>query len=110
MAQIFDNINLDLLPALQQALQVSERADLCVGYFNLRGWQLVDAGVEPYSGGAGHSCRLIVGMQKLPREELQEALAAGKPSVLDQTKIVRLKRLVLEDFRTQLTFGLPTGR
>jgi len=73
MPRIFDNIEQTLLPALQQTLEVANHADFCVGYFNLRGWKQLDSYIDKWAGGEGNCCRLLVGMQHLPQEELRTA-------------------------------------
>ena len=109
MPRIFDNIELELLPALRQTLEISARSDFCVGYFNLRGWKSIDGLVDKWAGGAGQQCRLLVGMQRLPQEDLREAysLLPGEDQMSNRA-VIRLKRRLAGEFRAQLTIGAPT--
>ncbi|TBR56472.1 NgoFVII family restriction endonuclease [Westiellopsis prolifica IICB1] len=110
MPRIFDNINERLLDALNKTLKVSNRSDFCVGYFNLRGWQQIDTLIEHYAGHEGACCRLLVGMQKLPKDELYKTLALGaskKP--IDQGEVTRLRKRVAQEFRQQLMMGIPSN-
>jgi superfamily II DNA or RNA helicase len=108
MPRIFDNIEQDLLPALRQTMEVADRADFCVGYFNLRGWKQLDQFVERWSGGDGHCCRLLVGMQRLPADELRAGLSLhAADSEIDNKTALRLKKRLAEEFRDQLTIGAP---
>src|ERR1035437_3777692 len=108
MPRIFDNIALDLLPALRETLQISERSDFCVGYFNLRGWKAIDGVIEKLAGGEGAQCRLLVGMQRLAQDELRLAYTLlPQEDQISQQAVLRLKRRLAEEFRAQLTFGAP---
>jgi hypothetical protein len=111
--RIFDNIDHSLLPALRDTLNVSERADFCVGYFNLRGWRSIDSLIDAWPGGEGGSCRLLIGMQQLPQDELRaafrRALSEDDDSGIDQQTALRLKKRMAEEFKEQLTLGAPTN-
>lgn len=110
MPRIFDNIEQSLLPALRETLHVAERADFCVGYFNLRGWRPLAEYVDRWAGGDAHCCRLLVGMHVTPTDELRQALRVGElDDNLDNQTAIREKRRIAEEFREQLTFGVPTN-
>ena len=111
MPRIFDNIESgsSLLPALQETGALSSRADFCVGYFNLRGWGGLAPYVDDWGDGDG-PCRVLIGMQQLPHDELREALSLlDRSSSMDNQRAHRLRVQLAEQLRQQLTIGVPTN-
>ncbi|MBP6418417.1 MAG: NgoFVII family restriction endonuclease [Giesbergeria sp.] len=111
MSRIFDNIQKDLLEALQATLAVSRRADFCIGYLNLRGWQALDEHISQWSPEVGQVCRVLVGMQRPPHDEIKELYRqAGDAGLIDNATASRLKTQFAAHLREQITLGIPTGR
>ena len=110
MPNIFDNIDNNFKEALSQTLEVSYKADFCVGYFNLRGWKSIDKNIEGWTGGDENCCRLLIGMQRLPQEELRiaESIITNDNNIDNQTAL-RFKTRIAEEFRDQLTIGVPSN-
>ena len=108
MPRIFDNIDHTLLPALRRTLDDAYRADFCVGYFNLRGWKSIDGFLEGWDPADGACCRLLVGMQRLPVDELRAKIGLLPDDGMDNQTAIRLKGRMAEEFRRQLTIGAPT--
>ena len=111
MPRIFDNLASDtsLLPALRETLDLSSRADFCVGYFNLRGWGGLAPLVDRWHPDDG-PCRVLIGMQRLPHEDLRDALSlVDRPSGIDNQTAHRLRVQLAEQLRQQLTIGAPTN-
>ena len=110
MPRIFDNITEDLLATLRKTLQVSERAHFCVGYLNLRGWQAIDDLVQPWIPDKGQICRVLIGMQRPPHDEIRDLYrTATEQGGLDNASALRLKMQFAAHLREQITLGIPTG-
>lgn len=111
MARIFDNIDNDLLTTLRATMQVSHRSDFCVGYLNLRGWHAIDDLVAPWNPDIGQVCRVLVGMQRPPYEEIRELYRqADESGLIDNATASRLKTQFAAHLREQITLGIPTGQ
>lgn len=112
MPRIFDNIDQDLLTALRATMQVSQRSDFCVGYLNLRGWQSIDDLVQAWDPINGQVCRVLVGMQRPPHEEIRELYrhSEGATNLIDNAAAMRLKIQFAAHLREQITIGIPTGK
>lgn len=107
MPKIYDNIENLLTNGLNETLELSQRTDFCVGYFNLRGWKEVADKIDKLSGAVvlegkenvHRTCRLLVGMQKMPIELLKDHFSKDEDHIIDQAEAVKLKKRLAQDFK-----------
>ncbi|GMU90692.1 MAG: hypothetical protein AMXMBFR49_28970 [Chlorobiota bacterium] len=117
MPTIYDNIDFKLFEDLEKSIQESNRVDICTGYFNLRGWDIISDEVEELKGEVINEdgqkgkrfCRLLIGMQRLPEDELRQKFF-GDASVMDNAKANELRKLAAQRFKKQLQIGLPENK
>lgn len=116
MPKIYDNINNHLTKGLNETLELSQRTDFCVGYFNLRGWKEIGDKIDQLCGEeiiekedkVLRCCRLLVGMQKLPIDIIREHFQYDDSRIIDQAEALKLKKRLARDFKEQLTIGTPS--
>lgn len=62
-------------------------------------------------GERGTAAGILVGMQKLPQDELRDALSLIRhDGDIDNETVIRLKKRLAEEFRDQLSVGIPPNR
>lgn len=118
MARIYDNIDIKFTDGLRGIIENTgvKRVDFCVGYFNLRGWNLIVEQVDKLPGGYVYEddkrrmryCRLLIGMHR-PDEDLIRGLYSRQETMPDAEYVQRCKRQIAQDFRNQLLLGLPSA-
>lgn len=116
MARIYDNIETKFTIGLQGIICNTgvKRIDFCIGYFNLRGWNLVAEQIDRLPGDKVYEqdkrkfrvCRLLIGMHR-PNEELIRNLYSRKEQLPDAEFALRSKRRIAEEFKQQLQLGKP---
>ncbi|MDR3197572.1 MAG: phospholipase D-like domain-containing protein [Planctomycetaceae bacterium] len=118
MPTIYDNIEHILTDGLGKTLELSKRADCCIGYFNLRGWNEIAEKIDQLSGDEitekntkiHRVCRLLIGMQVKPTDILQRYYYQQGGESIDNAQADRLRKQLAQEFRDQLTIGIPTNQ
>ncbi len=116
MARIYDNIDISFSDGLQGIITNVgvKRVDFCVGYFNLRGWNIVVDQVDSLMGDYVYenderkfrTCRLLIGMHRPPDELIRQLY--HEDTLPDPNYVAQCKLEIARDFKRQLQLGLPT--
>ncbi|MDR2642069.1 MAG: phospholipase D-like domain-containing protein, partial [Planctomycetaceae bacterium] len=101
-----------------KTLELSKRADCCIGYFNLRGWNEIAEKIDQLPGdevternaNIHRICRLLIGMSVKPTDILRKYYYRQDEGTIDNAESNRLKKQIAQEFRDQLTIGIPTNQ
>lgn len=119
MPTIFDNIENELKEGLNKTLENANRADFCIGYFNLRGWTQLYKQVDQLKGdylpGANEDdnryyCRILIGMQKKPMDLVRDCFSKNENDLIDNSQVVEFKKKLAKELKEQLTIGVPNNK
>ena len=116
MARIYDNIETKFSEGLQGIITNVgvKRVDFCVGYFNLRGWNIVVDQIDILEGDYVYEnderffrkCRLLIGMHRPPEELIRQLYT--ETTLPDANFVTQCKLEIARDFKRQLQLGIPT--
>ncbi len=120
MAQIYDNIQTKFTEGLRGIISNTQvkRVDFCVGYFNLRGWEMVVNEIDALDGDFVYEngknihrvCRLLIGMQRPGIELIKRYINSQSNPIPDGEEVKLCKRQIADDFRKQLIVGKQTNK
>lgn len=120
MAQIYDNIQTKFTEGLRGIISNTQvkRVDFCVGYFNLRGWEMVVNEIDAIDGDFVYEddknihrvCRLLIGMQRPGIELIKRYINSQANPIPDAEEVKLCKRQIADDFRKQLIIGKQTNK
>ncbi|SHE95721.1 PLD-like domain-containing protein [Bacteroides luti] len=119
MARIYDNIEISFTEGLKGIISNNgvKRVDFCVGYFNLRGWKTIVNEIDKLPGDfvsekderISRTCRLLIGMHRPPDDLIKSFYSINKNDLIDTESVKKCKRQIANEFRKQLTMGIPTA-
>ena len=109
MPLVLDNIDERVEDALLTTLASSRTLDVAVGYFNLRGWNLIADAVDllPDTPDGEPKVRVLVGMAETPQDEMRRLAWGRQPDQVDQRAAVQHRADIVKEFGEQLEAGLP---
>lgn len=115
MSKIIDNSSENTLNlALNKAVSTAKSVDICVGYFNVRGWNQIADSLDSVRASQGKEpVRLLVGMAVSEQHSQkkffeQDFKLEDDVENLDFISAQKRSENAVRDFADQLTWGLPS--